>query len=85
MSKSEIRKDYFKDQYVIIAPNRAKRPHRVGDIAETVGICHFCPENFKNEIITYQDNNHDGDWEIVSVINRFAALNVDNHDAYGQT
>lgn len=85
MSKSEIRKDYFKDEYVIIAPNRAKRPHRVGTIDEATGVCHFCPENFKNETITYQDNNYNGDWEIVSVINKFAALTLDNPDAYGQT
>src|SRR5680860_437739 len=85
MSKSEIRKDYFKDEYVIIAPNRAKRPHRVGTISEAPGICHFCPENFEDEIITYQDNNGKGDWEIVSVINKFAALSTNNPRAYGQT
>jgi len=85
MSKSEIRKDYFKDEYVIIAPNRAKRPHRVGTIAEAPGICHFCPKSFENETITYQDNNYDGDWEVVSVVNKFAALTPNNPDAYGQT
>ena len=85
MSKSEIRKDYFKDEYVIIAPNRAKRPHMTGNIVETDSQCHFCPQNFKNEVITYQDNNHKGDWEIVAVVNKFAALTVDNSDAYGQT
>ncbi len=85
MTKSQIRKDYFKDEYVIIAPNRAKRPHRVGTIAETTGICHFCPANFANETITYRDNNNDGDWEIISVINKFAALTSNNSSAYGQT
>jgi len=84
MSKSEIRKDYFKDEYVIIAPNRAKRPHRVGTISEASGICHFCPEDFGDEIITYQDNNEKGDWEIISVVNKFAALSTDNPRAYGQ-
>jgi UDPglucose--hexose-1-phosphate uridylyltransferase len=85
MTKSHIRKDYFKDEYVIIAPNRAKRPHRTGNIAETDATCHFCPQNFKNEVITYQDNNYNGDWEIVAVINKFAALTIENPDAYGQT
>lgn len=84
MSKSEIRKDYFKDQYVIIAPNRAKRPHRTGDITETVGICPFCPDKLEAECITYQSNNHDGDWEIVSVVNKYSALTLDNDSAYGQ-
>ncbi|MCX6728342.1 MAG: DUF4931 domain-containing protein [Candidatus Saccharibacteria bacterium] len=85
MARSEIRKDYFKGEYVIIAPNRAKRPHRTGNIVEADSQCHFCPQNFKNEVITYQDNNYNGDWEIVAVVNKFAALTVENPDAYGQT
>jgi len=86
MSKSEIRKDYFKDEYVIIAPGRAKRPLEAKNIVTEVGkVCHFCPKDFHNETITYQDNNGDGDWEIVSVVNKFAALTTDNPDAYGQT
>jgi len=84
MNKSEIRKDYFKDEYVIIAPKRAKRPHKVEALAEKDKSCYFCPENFKDEIVTYQDNNAAGDWEIVSVVNKFAALTIDNPRAYGQ-
>jgi UDPglucose--hexose-1-phosphate uridylyltransferase len=86
MSKSEIRKDYFKDEYVIIAPGRAKRPLEAQNITAEVGkVCHFCPKDFNNETITYQDNNDDGDWEIVSVVNKFAALTTNNPGAYGQT
>lgn len=85
MIKSQIRRDYFKDQFVVIAPNRAKRPHAAEKNSEVIGLCHFCPKDFKNEIITYQDNNHEGDWEIVSVINKFAALTPGNPSAYGQT
>ncbi len=84
MNRSEIRKDYFKDEYVIIAPSRAKRPHRVGVVSESPGVCHFCPENFANETITYQDNNDNGDWGIISVVNKFAAVTLDNPKAYGQ-
>lgn len=85
MSKPETRKDYFKDEYVIIAPNRAKRPHKAEKAADVPGVCHFCPKYFHDEIITYQDNNYNGDWEIVSVINKFAALSVNNPNAYGQS
>jgi len=85
MSKSQIRKDYFKDEFVIIAPGRASRPHAVEKICEAVGLCHFCPKDFRDEMITYQDNNYDGVWEVVSVVNKFAALTPDNLDAYGQT
>ena len=85
MNKSEIRKDYFKDEYVIIAPKRAKRPHKAEQAAEPDKSCYFCPSGFsKDEIITYQDNNTDGDWEILSVINKFAAVSTDNPRAFGQ-
>lgn len=84
MNKSEIRKDYFKDEYVIIAPKRAKRPHKVETAPEPDKMCYFCPENFTDEEITYQDNNEHGDWEIVSVTNKFAAVSIDNPRAYGQ-
>lgn len=84
MNKSEIRKDYFKDEYVIIAPKRAKRPRKVENTTETDKHCFFCPENFTDEVITYQDDNDHGDWEIVSVVNKFAAVSLDNPRAYGQ-
>lgn len=84
MKKPEIRKDYFKEEYVIIAPNRAKRPHRTGDIAETAGVCHFCPNAFHDETITYQDNGRGGEWEIIAILNKYAALDLENHSAYGQ-
>lgn len=85
MKKSEIRKHYFKDEYVVISPNRNKRPHMAIEQKEELKICHFCPENFQDEIITYQDNNYHGDWEVISVINKFAALQPDNEEAYGQS
>jgi len=84
MNKSEIRKDYFKDEYVIIAPKRAKRPKKADKPVDDEKSCYFCPANFKDEIITYTDNNADGEWEILSVINKFAALSTDNPRAYGQ-
>ncbi len=88
MSKSEIRKDYFKDEYVIIAPGRAKRPQMEAKPiyeAKTTAVCHFCPVNFHDETITYQDNGYGDDWEIVAVENKFAALTPDNLSAYGKT
>jgi UDPglucose--hexose-1-phosphate uridylyltransferase len=54
-------------------------------ITEPRGTCHFCPDYFHDEIITYQDNNYSGEWEIVSVVNKFAALSPNNPDAYGQS
>ena len=86
-SKSEIRKNYFKEEYVIIVPCRAKRPQIVSksEGAERNKVCFFCPHSFTDEISTFQDNNENGDWEIISVINKFSSLTNDNDSAYGQS
>ncbi|NTW61402.1 DUF4931 domain-containing protein [Candidatus Saccharibacteria bacterium] len=83
--KPEIRKDYFKDEYVIIAPGRGNRPHKTINAPDPVGVCHFCPDGMHHEKVTYHDNGRTGEWEIISVINKFAALEPDNHSAYGQS
>ena len=86
MSKAEIRKDYFKDEYVIFAPNRAKRPVRIESTKPAENLsCPFCPDSMHSETITYEDDNYHGEWEIVSVINKFSALSLDNDMAFGQT
>jgi UDPglucose--hexose-1-phosphate uridylyltransferase len=79
--KPEIRRNYFKDNYAIIAPLREGRQKFTND---TAAICHFCPENITSEIVTYQLDNQDNQWEIISVINKFAALSLNNPTAYGQ-
>lgn len=85
MSKSEIRKDYFKDEYVIFAPNRVKFLEKFKDINTVENrTCPFCPENMKNETIAYKDDNYNGDWEIISILNKFAVLTMDNEMAFGQ-
>lgn len=85
MKKPEIRKDYFRERYVIFAPNRAKRPNNFAATVEAAAkVCHFCPANFKDETITYRHDNSDKEWDVIAVINKFAALSLDNHSAYGQ-
>ena len=85
MEKSEIRKDYFKEAYVIIAPNRAKRPQKIQKTEDEAWKgCFFCPDNFKEKNITYQDNNQNGAWEIVSFLNDYPAVSLDNPKAHGQ-
>lgn len=88
MNEPEFRKDYFKNEYVIIAPNRAKRPFKL-EVATRTGSddaksCFFCPERLTDEIVTYRDNNSHGDWEILSVINKFAAVSTGYSKAFGQ-
>lgn len=84
MPKSEIRKHYFKEEYVIIAPNRAKRPHIVEKTEEVADNCHFCPDKMIGETITFRQNNHHGEWEVVSILNKFAAVDMKNDRAFGQ-
>ena len=44
--QSEIRKAYLLDNYVIIAPSRAKRPRNIKEQStiKRVGTCPFCPD-----------------------------------------
>jgi len=87
MNDSEIRKDYFKDEYVIIAPKRDMRPKKVVDDCAPAPAkpCYFCPEYFDNtQTITYRDNNGNGDWEIISFLNKFPSVTLDNPKAFGQ-
>ncbi|MCU0680541.1 MAG: DUF4931 domain-containing protein [Planctomycetes bacterium] len=80
--KSEIRKSYFFNKYVIITPNRSKRPKDIKE--ETVikeGYCPFCDKNIKklitdkivvkNKVSTF------------SVENLFPAVTLNNKKAYG--
>lgn len=85
MNRSEFRKDYFRDQYVIIAANRAKRPQQVKKSEDEYGgFCYFCPENIGNKVITYRDDNEKGDWQILSFINDFPYVSLDNPKSFGQ-
>lgn len=84
MKKSEIRKDYFLDKYVIITPGRAKRPFEMKEetVTDRSGLCDFCPENIdKNNIV---DQIKIGKkWAVVSLKNIYPAVSVDNKNAYG--
>lgn len=87
MQKSEIRKDYFLDRYVIIAPKRKKRPHKIlkqeeGDNQP----CFFCDLSLDppepKVVLTVNDDN--GKWKIKVVENKYAALDTENLKAYGK-
>jgi len=84
MLKSEIRKDYLLNKYVIITPGRAKRPRDISEqtIISRVAHCPFCPEKIdpKNVI----DKLAAPEGEITSVKNMFPAVTLDNQKAYGQ-
>jgi galactose-1-phosphate uridylyltransferase len=48
MKKSEIRKDYLLDKYVIIAPRRSKRPEQIKEASIVVtSSSPFTPDHLK--------------------------------------
>ena len=82
--KSEIRKSYLLDKYVIITPSRAKRPRDIKEqtIVKRSANCPFCPENItpKNIVDNIKVNS---DQDIISIKNIFPAVTLDNKIAYG--
>jgi len=85
--KSELRKDYIQDKYVIIAPRRGKRPHEIevphkiksyDDPTKSV----FHPKNVKDKKATLTVGR-ESNWKIKIIPNDFPAITLDNSDAYG--
>ena len=83
MQKSEIRKDYLLNKYVIITPGRALRPRDVKEqtIISRIADCPFCPEKINKQNILDQVDAPEG--KIISLKNIFPAVSLDNKKAYG--
>ncbi|MBU2575735.1 DUF4931 domain-containing protein [Patescibacteria group bacterium] len=85
--KSELRKDYIQDKYVIIAPCRGKRPHDV-EVPQRIKAYNdpkksvFHPDNVKNKKATLTVGR-EGKWRIKIIPNDFPAVTLDNKNAYG--
>lgn len=89
--KSEIRKDYIQEKYVILAPKREKRPYnleRPQIFQPTVKkICMFCPENVAaagQSLLTIKDDSKKKSWQIKVIKNKFPVVSINNPRAYGQ-
>ena len=92
MLKSEIRKDYIQEKYVIIAPKRGHRPHdtertqRVNPIKRTS--CIFCPERIEknNKVLlkTKVTTEQGEPWAIMVIANKFPSVSPSYPKAYGQ-
>ena len=83
--KSEIRKSYLLNKYVIITPGRAKRPRDIKEqtVIERAGNCPFCPENIDNDNIV-DEIKKDNAWQVRAIKNIFPAVTLDNEKAYGK-
>jgi UDPglucose--hexose-1-phosphate uridylyltransferase len=88
MQNSEIRKDYFLDRYVIIAPKRKKRPQKIVRVDDPDALdCTFCPpyvDDPANEKTVYLSKDHNGEWLVRVISNKYPALSLDNPKAYGE-
>ncbi len=82
--KSEIRKAYLLNKYVIITPQRAKRPRDTKEqtIIKRTAHCPFCPENINSKNIL-DEIKINGKWRVLSIKNIFPAVSLNNELAYG--
>ena len=86
MQKSEIRKAYLLNKYVVITPGRLKRPRDVKEqtIIKRIGNCFFCPDKVDKKNIVDKISVNKKDWQVLSINNIFPAVTLDNKKAYGQ-
>lgn len=85
VAKSEIRKAYLLNKYVIITPGRAKRPRDIKEetVIKRTSSCPFCPDNIDKKNVVDKIEHNDR-WQVLSIKNIFPAVSLDNDRAYGQ-
>jgi UDPglucose--hexose-1-phosphate uridylyltransferase len=84
-NKSEIRRSYLDNKYVIISPTRAKRPRDIKEktIVSDNANCPFCPQNLDHGNIADTMKGDKKGHDIVSLHNIFPAVSLTNPNAYG--
>jgi UDPglucose--hexose-1-phosphate uridylyltransferase len=85
MLKSEIRKAYFLDKYVIIASGRALRPRDILRPADKSAeeSCVICPKNIEDDLKLKEFGSENGSWMVSAIRNKYPAVSIDNPKAYG--
>ncbi len=78
----QLRKDYFVDAYVVIAPKRAQRP----DAKQAPQRVHESPgdADIVQERGLYQLKNQAGDWLVKVIANKYPALTPNTPSAFGK-
>lgn len=78
----QLRKHYFLDHYVVIAPTRAKRPDSIAVDASH----HEKPTDtdIVNERALYTLKNEHGDWLVKVIPNKYPALTPETPEAFGK-
>ncbi len=81
--KTEVRRDYIHEYYVLIAPKRAGRPYDAATSDHPLVETSSSPRlDLQKEVYTLPNDKGDG-WAVKVVANKFPALTIDNPDAYG--
>ncbi len=82
---AEIRKDYYRNRYVLLSTNRAARPNEFNQ--EDPGLNHtHTPDDCKDvtdQPSVFELDNIEGGWQIKVVKNLFPSLGLDNPRAFG--
>lgn len=81
---SELRKHYFLDRYVVIAPKRNLRPSDIGirNLEHTTETS--SSPAIENDPPIFEIKGRDGQWLVKVIGNKFPALSLDNPKAYGK-
>lgn len=82
--RSELRKHYFLDRYVVIAPKRKLRPDSLGHSANSHATETATSPAIEQARSIYEINDSAGNWLVKVISNKFPALTLDNPKAYGK-
>lgn len=82
--KSEIRKAYFLNKFVLITPGRVKRPRDMVEqtVEKSGSFCPFCPKQLEKNL-TIKLYGGKKNWKIAAIKNKFPSVSPDNKKAYG--
>lgn len=81
--ETEIRRDYLNEFYVMVSPNRGRRPYDMHNPGNKLIETAQSPRLDRNREIYSIYNNH-GDWLVKAVENKYPSLSADNPQAYGK-
>lgn len=81
---SQIRKHYFLDQYVVIAPKRGLRPDSFGAKSSGHKLETPTSQPIEKDPTIMAVAGSDGKWAVKVIGNKFPALSLDNPKAYGK-
>lgn len=82
--KSEIRKHYLLNKYVIITPGRAGRPRDIAEetVVKRTAACVLCPKKTEKKLLI-EAVGGEKNWQVAVLKNKYPAVTLDNPKAYG--